>query len=782
MGRKLRHVLIFLLIILKEHNMPEAGCCCPGKWSDCCHNEGLTRIPQNLQRDISELNVGGNSIKTVTPSELFRYTKLTKLCLENNEIRKIKAGTFANSLGLEDLSMVNNKIAEIQPGSFENLTRLKWLYMWDNRITEIKPGTITNLPQLEEVQLARNQITTIHPGALANLPELQFLWLHRNQITVIPSGIFANLPRLESLTLYENQITTIHSGTFENLPRRVVELWGNPLRCDCRMSPVRLNPAFNKQIMYENMICAHPAKLKGKELLDVLPKEFICKEPTINPLENTSKKRATLTSPYETTSVKPESTSSSHQPTTSTRIADIHLTSLKPRYHWLFKFDVATISDPAGTTRATLTSPFAITSENPEYVPRFPIPVPILVCGSVAGTILIGVIILTVWYKIKSRRPHSGLNTNVVVGNTNTTVSVLASAGDNTYDDTDTPHVKAEQSRANIKSLNVGNLSHNQVLAALKPNPKYAGEGNAAVSVIASGDDHQYEDIDKPRVKTGRGQSPAITASTTNTASGDHQYEDIDCPRVKTGQGLSRAMSASPANITATVTASGDHQYEDIDSNHVKTGKVSSQAIIESSTNTTATVMTSGHGRTGQGQYQPLTKANTNTTSDAMAIVRDQTGKDQSQTNTGSLDARNLSYGPEPTVSQLSYLYKTATVMTSGHDHGRQGQSQTNTESNTNTTATVMTSNDDQTGQGHSLTNTERNTNTAATAMAGGHDKAGQGQSKVNTQSLTIANLSRNEVLAALQPNPMYVDSKTLTKDKASTEKISGHDQTGQDR
>ncbi|XP_019640560.1 PREDICTED: uncharacterized protein LOC109482319 [Branchiostoma belcheri] len=94
--------------------------------------------------------------------------------------------------------------------------------------------------------------------------------------------------------------------------------------------------------------------------------------------------------------------------------------------------------------------------------------------------VLIGAIILTVWYKIKSRRPSSGLNPNVVGGNTNTAVTVSVSNDD--HEDTDKLGVQNGQGQANIQSQNVGNLSHNQVLAALKPNPMYAGTGNAAVS------------------------------------------------------------------------------------------------------------------------------------------------------------------------------------------------------------------------------------------------------------------------------------------------------------
>ncbi|KAI8480539.1 Bax inhibitor 1 [Branchiostoma belcheri] len=117
-----------------------------------------------------------------------------------------------------------------------------------------------------------------------------------------------------------------------------------------------------------------------------------------------------------------------------------------------------------------------------------------------------------------------------------------------------------------------------------------------------------------------------------------------------------------------------------------------------------------------------------------MTSGHDQTWQGQSETITESLDARNLSYGTGPTASHLNSLYTTATEMTSRHDQTRQGQSETITKSNTNTTA-VMTS---------------------------------------------VTNLSLNEVLAALQENPMYVDVTIPPKNTASTETAgSSHDQTG---
>eukprot|EP00058_Branchiostoma_floridae_P021811 XP_002607301.1 hypothetical protein BRAFLDRAFT_88251 [Branchiostoma floridae] len=180
-----------------------------------------------------------------------------------------------------------------------------------------------------------------------------------------------------------------------------------------------------------------------------------------------------------------------------------------------------------------------------------------------------------------------------------------------------------------------------------------------------------------------------------------------------------------------------DNRYEDMNQ-HNQTCQNQSQAIIESSTNTTAAVLASGynhryenmnqHDQTGQGQSQPITESNTNTTAAVVASGSDhqyeyinqhkQTGQGQSQTTTKSLGARNQSYDTGPTTSQLNSLYKAGQI-----------EYQPIIKPNTNTTAAVVTIGDDQ---------------------------AEQGQSQFITTDLVVGNLSHNDILAALQPNPMY--------------------------
>ncbi|XP_019622978.1 PREDICTED: leucine-rich repeat-containing protein 15-like [Branchiostoma belcheri] len=196
MGRKLRHVLIFLLIILKEPNMPEAADCSCAPSSACrCPGMGLTSIPQNLPTSIVEL-----------------------LHLQNNRIRMIHAGTFANLLKLHELGLGHNQIEMIQEDLFQNLPRLQKLDLSNNQLTMIQTRTFYNLPHLFRLKLEGNQITVIQMGTFHNLADLQTLYLSQNQITMIQRNTFQNLANLQTLRLSQNQITMIRTDA-ETTPK-----------------------------------------------------------------------------------------------------------------------------------------------------------------------------------------------------------------------------------------------------------------------------------------------------------------------------------------------------------------------------------------------------------------------------------------------------------------------------------------------------------------------------------------------------------------------------------
>ncbi|KAI8503778.1 Bax inhibitor 1 [Branchiostoma belcheri] len=556
----------------------------------------------------------------------------------------------------------------------------------------------------------------------------------------IPEADCSCKPSSSYISLSKRRLTSIpqdlHNNNLSVIPRSLLSMWaielaGNPWQCDFGNTENNASPS------------AHPVGSTSAT------------QPLGNPLESANK---------------------------------CYNAAGSSRYHWFFKRNGVSTADPAentSKTRATLTTPLAITSGKPEYAASLPLPVLISsVCGSVAGIVVIGI---TIWYKTRARHPPLALNPNSVFGN-KTTATETTSDDDHPYEQGDNRHDQTGQRQS--QAITESNT-------------------NTTETVITSADD-----------QTGQGQS--------QTSVDDSQYEDIDAPCVKTRRAQSQAITESNIKTTATVMASGQDQ----------TGQGQSQAIVESNTNTTATVSTSGDDQTGQGQcqavtesldarnllygteptasehncvYKAVTQSQTITnTAVVMTSGHDQTGQSQYVAIAESLDERNISYGTGLTASQLNSQYKTATVMTSGHDNTRQGQSQANTGSNTNTTATVMASGHDQTGQGQSQTNTQSPTvanlsrnevliaalqpnpmytdvgtpskNPESTEDASIDDQTGQDQSQANMQSLKVGNLAHNEVLAALQPNPMYTDVGTPSKNPESTEDASIDDQTGQDQ
>ncbi|XP_078674643.1 uncharacterized protein LOC144912786 [Branchiostoma floridae x Branchiostoma belcheri] len=426
MERNLQHVLIFLLIILKEPNMLEADCSASCSPSLCnCANFHLTSIPQNLPKTISILGLKNNQITTISQSEFARYEnlieldlntnlitnihndtfsnlprlqtlylhinkitkiqfgslsnlpELQKLWLNSNKIIIIHFGLFSNLPQLQDLDLAMNKITKIHPDTFSNLHKLKTLSLQFNQITEIQAGTLSSQSQLEFLMLNSNQITNIQPDTLPYLPKLRELFLHANKITKIQNGTFSNLPMLQSLFLHSNKISILPLSayvTFSSI--RYVHIDHNPWQCDCKMVPFRLK--MNGTFSFENQIkCAQPANLNGQRLKDINPKDLICKEPPVvlwyfNPKYSADQK---IPHPVDTTFA----------------------------------------SLPVDTNKPESTSSHDNSSH--ESAPRFPLSVVIgTASGSVSGICLIGIIIFTTWCKRRARNLPSDPNTKVASG------------------------------------------------------------------------------------------------------------------------------------------------------------------------------------------------------------------------------------------------------------------------------------------------------------------------------------------------------------------------------
>ncbi|XP_019620288.1 PREDICTED: uncharacterized protein LOC109466870 [Branchiostoma belcheri] len=202
-------------------------------------------------------------------------------------------------------------------------------------------------------------------------------------------------------------------------------------------------------------------------------------------------------------------------------------------------------------------------------------------------------------------------------------------------------------------------------------------------------------------------------------------------------------VAGSNTNTAGSVLTSGDdqhgddHQYEDIDNHHDQTGQGQSQAFTESNKFGNLSLNEVIAALITNTMYAGVETPPNDQTSTEMSSGHGKTGQAQSQDNIQSIRFGNLSLNKVLAALRPNSMY-----------------------------AGVETPPNDQT----------------STEMACGHDQTGQAQSQDNIQSIRFGNLSLDDVLAALRPNPMYAGVETPPNDQTSTEMACGHDQKGQDQ
>ena len=177
----------------------------------------LDRIQEAKETNATELDLSSLEL-TEIPPEVSKLTRLTKLNLDDNQIKEIR--NLEKLKKLSDLNIMSNQITEIK--NLEKLTRLESLALNHNNIKEIKG--LEKLKALESLQLYLNQITEIK--GLEKLISLTVLDLGRNKITEI-KNLEAHT-KLWSLRIDQNQITEITG--IDTLTRlRVLDLSKNKI-------------------------------------------------------------------------------------------------------------------------------------------------------------------------------------------------------------------------------------------------------------------------------------------------------------------------------------------------------------------------------------------------------------------------------------------------------------------------------------------------------------------------------------------------------------------------
>ncbi|CAH8534484.1 unnamed protein product [Schistosoma mattheei] len=235
---------------------------------------------------------------------------ITKLFIQQSDFPIPNSLNQANMTGLEKLEylrIIYCNLQVIESRTFMKMTELKHLDLSHNSLIRIESYTFYGL-QLNHLYLSE-QHSLPDNGML--ITEDSFHGLSANQINLrgnriqsIHYEIFHKVPSLDRLILSDNLITTIDDGfeKYFNYPNKLLDLTGNPLECNCRLSwIVQRTIDWKDSLPGLNMTCIHFTKKQNSiqkikniyELVKLTP-EQLC--PTsriqqifINILDDTSR-------------------------------------------------------------------------------------------------------------------------------------------------------------------------------------------------------------------------------------------------------------------------------------------------------------------------------------------------------------------------------------------------------------------------------------------------------------------------------------------------------------
>ncbi|KAI8489018.1 hypothetical protein Bbelb_332420 [Branchiostoma belcheri] len=639
MGRKLRHVMMFLIIFMMEPNMPEADCnalrSCQS--SSCrCDRMRLTRIPQNLPKSTTHLSLQNNQLTTLRRPEL---SSIQRLSLRYNRITDITPGTFVGPHlhMLQSLNLERNQITKIRFGTFSELPQLVQLLLRGNRITSMVRGAFSKLPKLQQLDLSWNRISNIRSSIFRNLPSLRFLYLRSNQISVLPLSIYDTLASMS-----------------------VVMMHNNPWQCDCRMAPFRKKMTRPTSFMFR-ITCAQPASLAGQNLNDVNLKDLICEGPTTTSAlpDNAPAKFTTseVMIPFsfgnEEGNIDPGNTQAkltSLEVPISFSFGNAESTTDSGKTITPYTLDVS-ISSLYGNAKSNI-DPIKATVTPPEDVSKSP------TFGNPESNT----------DSSKTIAPFTPTEVSSSFGNAKSNIDPSKATVQNI-----SPEVPMSPSFANPEGTSSEVSIHPESNPVRKVTESASSLGNTGLSnidpmVLSTASttlgtppvESQWKTVEIVKIEP---LTPpfATTAATSDKPEMQAPVPDFPLP-VLIGS-VCGSVGGTLLLVSVILAVWWNKRAESVHS-----GPAPNVVF------TTPTVMTSGHD-------QAITESNTHTIALAGTSDHDQTGQGQSQVITGS------------------NTHTIAVVGTSGQDHTGQGQSQIITESNPNTTALVGASGNGQASQ-----------------------------------------------------------------------------------
>ncbi len=226
---------------------------------------------------LRSLSLQANSILQLPAGIFTHLDHLEELNLRSNLISNLSAETFPS--GLRKLILKKNVLAQLPSNVFHKLHHIMYLDLSQNQLSEVPSDLFQNLISLKKLDLSENRITAL-PGSVFNgLFSIKAIHLQKNKLSSLDVNLLKDQLDLEQLHLSMNSLQSIPHGFFDDLDFQcVVQLHGNPWRCDCGLQYLFDWLRYNERKVEDltRVYCEAPAVIRGHRLVSVDKEQFIC--------------------------------------------------------------------------------------------------------------------------------------------------------------------------------------------------------------------------------------------------------------------------------------------------------------------------------------------------------------------------------------------------------------------------------------------------------------------------------------------------------------------------
>ena len=201
-----------------------------------CRSRQLTKIPDDLQRDLRILNLWNNGIATVSNYSFIRYPLLNELYLTSNKLRSIQPLGFYSLQHLRKLYLNDNELVSLSNGEvFKWLPKLTHLGLSNCHLQYVPNNLFSYLPEIQQVCLDANNITSVKISSCSS-KVLAYISLSNNCIHQLTPETFQVSCQIDSIYLIGNDLQTIDPSTVASLHVRYLavsmqirtrETWNN---------------------------------------------------------------------------------------------------------------------------------------------------------------------------------------------------------------------------------------------------------------------------------------------------------------------------------------------------------------------------------------------------------------------------------------------------------------------------------------------------------------------------------------------------------------------------